>query len=115
MLDRPEAPQNIDEELAHFELTLSQQKYLSVDDQQVLRLLLREVPREQHELRARILALLNPRHATVIYLSEQEFREGYQITTEDNYHMHDIKAEDIYAVFDAEHGYYVTGRIALLE
>lgn len=63
-------------------------------------------------LRQRLVALLNPRNAPVIELTDEKFRHDYVITTEDNYAPPgDIDNADRNACFDARHGYYVTLRI----
>ena len=115
MSERPEPFHTLDEDVDRIEGIVRKTRYVSTIDQQVLRGYLSVVPRAETVIRDRLIALLNPRRAGVIYLSPEEFQHSYWITTEDNYQFHDNSPDDIFAMFDAEHGYYVAGLITVIE
>jgi hypothetical protein len=60
--------------------------------------------------RDKIILLLNPRKAAVVELAEEDFRDRYDVTTEDNYAT-PFGMWDRTAVFDAAHGYYVLAQV----
>lgn len=83
---------------------------ISLEDQCALRDLLRSHAEDALQVRARIIAILNPREAPVVHLTDEQFTQLYHVTNEDNFDLRDTVIEDIYAVFDADHGFYVASR-----
>lgn len=114
MEEQPRENQPADELVARLEAARERADRLSVEEQQALRELLPALGREQGGLRERIIRLLNPRGVRALSLSERQFRVKYFVTTQDNYRLLDTVGEDIFAEFDATHGYYVSLKITAL-
>lgn len=89
---------------------------LSVASQDQLReMLQRECAAMQREETDRIRALLNPRNAPVIHLTDAESIRGYWRTSPDNYSSSCVSFADRLAEFDASHGYYVSLKADLID
>lgn len=108
------AGEQLQRQIERCEATKERTGSLPIEDQADLRQALAGLDDGDATFRLRIEAILNPRGAKTIALSDNALHKEFYVTTRDNYSIRDADFADLHALYDSNHGYYVARRISLL-
>lgn len=109
MADNAAQRPNAERIVSHWENVRAAKNSIPPEAQDELRGLLSS---NNAQIQKRVIAILNPRNADVVELSDEKLFNDYDITTRDNYAIPlSVDHADRTACFDARHGYYVALRI----